>query len=114
VALEHEAEVLARAAGRKSPVDRARDLLKLGTRARLLGAYRRVFLTAEGALTPDAALVIDDLASIAQLGRAAVGWPSSELHEREGARSVVLHLLSRIDRKALREVARKMRESEDE
>lgn len=98
MALDHEAQL---AAARKVAGDQRRKVLgRLVGRKAVLRAYRRLFLIDQGgALKPDALVVLGDLAELAELGRASPFAAASDaaLREREGARRVVLTLISNLD-----------------
>lgn len=88
--------------------------MRLVLRSEKVRAYRKVFLDAEGELTAPGKLVVSDLAAVAGIGRVRPNATGEELQFREGARSVLLHLFARLDPKALRTLARQMRETDDE
>lgn len=84
---------------------------------RTLRAYRDLFLDEDGELKPDAVQVIADLAGVARLGIADRAVMSdAELREYAGRRAIVLHMLARLDQSGvkMRDLARKMREAENE
>jgi hypothetical protein len=106
-----EVETIARR--KPSPAERARQAAAMLTSAKTLGAYRRVFLR-DGELTPDAMLVLEDLAGAAGLGKAfGYGAGADELNAREGKRALLLHLFARLGRHKLQRLAQRMREKSD-
>ena len=85
---------------------------------RVIAAYQRLFLGGEGGaqLTPDAMIVLDDISRIAGLGKARIRASDAELRMTEGARMIVLHIISRFraDSHKLARLARQIRETRSE
>jgi hypothetical protein len=80
-------------------------------------AYRRLFLGPDGELTPDAVRVLGDLAARALIGVSdAAATSGADLRDRAGKRSIVLHLMRRLDQSGVRlkELALKLRETPNE
>lgn len=58
-------------------------------------AYRAIFGDAEGNITAAGRIVIDDLAAVAGIGKAAAGLEHEELSVLEGKRRLWLHMMGR-------------------
>lgn len=96
---------------------RALRLAQLGAQFATVRAYRAVFLDEHGELTPDAVRVIADIASEAGIGFAtSPAISDTELRELAGRRTLALHVLTRLDKAGvkMRDIARKMREAEND
>lgn len=81
----------------------------------ILSAYRRLFLDADGNLTPDAVTVLADVSKVGRLGFADTSVLSdAELRERGGRRAMALHIYGRLDLDGtrLRELAHRLREND--
>jgi hypothetical protein len=85
---------LAEKRSRLSPVDalRARQL------RRVYAAFDALFLDGKGELTPDAELVLRDLVKVSRMGEIGAHLTDAELRDIQGRRTIVLHLLNRLDR----------------
>lgn len=101
MALDHEVLSLAARADaieRASLADRARHKMRRIRDHRIISAYRRLFVEADGTLKPDAVDVIADLSAVARLG--IVDGPTmsdAEMREAAGRRTMALHLIARMD-----------------
>lgn len=83
---------------RASAMDRAKLLAKRVRDHRVIGAYRRLFTDGNGALTADAVEVIADLTRVARSGIADDRTMSdADLRDYSARRTVLLHILSRMD-----------------
>lgn len=82
----------------------ARRKRSLAERIKVRAAYRRLF-TKDGQLTGDAQLVLADLARTARLGKHNPLASNDELRERAAQRAIVLHILARLDPRALAELS---------
>lgn len=88
---------------------------RLIRRSNTVTAYRRLFLTDAGELKPEAARVLGDIARVAGLGAALPDTTTdAALRQREGMRSIALHVLARIDLDGskLRDLSQQIRELE--
>lgn len=86
-------------------------------RRRTILAYRKLFLGEDGNVTADGALVIADFSRAARLGNAEVtAATDAEMRERNGRRAIALHIIARLDLDGtrLRDLGRKLRETEHE
>lgn len=108
MALDREVQMIA--ADRRRPVERVRAAARLVLQARTIKAYRRLFLKG-GKLTPDGALVLEDLARAAGMGKVRAGGTSEEMNFREGRRAIVLHAFARMDAATLEKLAQRIREA---
>ncbi|WP_343609354.1 hypothetical protein [Novosphingobium sp.] len=79
----------------------------------LTKAYRTCFLDADGNLTEHGKEVLKNLSAKARIGRAVRGRTAEEIQFDEGARSIVLHLMTamHLDHDHLERMARKVREN---
>ncbi len=89
---------------------RSRAATALLLRAKTIRAYRKVFLR-DGQLTPEAAIVLQDLGLAAGMGKVRPGASAEELNFREGRRAIVLHLFARLDAQTLDRLAQLIREA---
>ncbi len=119
MALDHEIDVLGarQDMAQQAMMRRAARRMKLIVLFNTVRAYRALFLDEQGEIRPEAVTVIGDLATKGRLG--VVDDPGSSdgaLREYAGRRAIVLHLLARLDLSGmrLRDLARKMREAENE
>ncbi len=92
-------------------------MLKLRAYRERVRCFAACFIGPDNQLTPEAQVVIGELAIIAGMGREPMRQSDSDLRERAGARRVVLHLMEflREDPTKLRHLVQKTRElSSDE
>lgn len=88
--------------------------LKFLHKRKVFRAYRGLFFKPDGALRPEAAIVIRDLAEKSGIGMATAGLEHEELACREGERRLFLHLLGQfsLNEIQIRNLERQLEEEE--
>jgi hypothetical protein len=76
----------------------AADVLRTRKLRRTYAAFDALFLDATGGLTPDAEIVLRDLVKVSRMGEIGAHLTDAELRDIQGRRTIVLHLLNRLDR----------------
>jgi hypothetical protein len=81
---------------------------------RVHAAYRACFGGGDAPLRPEFGVVLEDLARAAGFDKIGGGCSDADLREAQGAKTMLLHLLNRIDRDAIKtkEIHRLLRESD--